>query len=178
MSRVAKLPVLLPDGVEVVLNGQQIIVKGNRGELSLLLHRAVTVHLQDNKLNFTQSASAGSEGSMQAGTARSLVASMVLGVTAGFTKKLQLVGVGYRAQVSGQTVNMSLGYSHQIEHMLPPGINAECATPTEIVIKGIDKQLVGQVAADLRSYRPPEPYKGKGVRYADEIVRLKEAKTK
>lgn len=177
MSRIAKVPVTLSAGVAVTLNGQQITVTGQRGTLVRTLHSAVMIEQKDASLHFSLQAAA-SQAKAQAGTARSLVNAMVIGVTDGFSKKLQLVGVGYRAQVKEGMVHLSLGYSHPIEHVLPKGITAECATPTEIVVKGIDKQLVGQVAADLRGYRPPEPYKGKGVRYADETVRLKEAKKK
>lgn len=178
MSRIAKVPVTLSAGVEVTLNGQQITVTGQRGTLVRTLHSAVMIEQKDGSLHFSLQAAEASQAKAQAGTARSLVNAMVIGVTEGFSKKLQLVGVGYRAQVKEGMVHLSLGYSHPIEHVLPKGITAECATPTEIVVKGIDKQLVGQVAADLRGYRPPEPYKGKGVRYADETVRLKEAKKK
>lgn len=178
MSRIAKVPVTLSAGVEVTLNGQQITVTGQRGTLMRTLHSAVMIEKKDASLHFSLQAGEAIHAKAQAGTARSLVNAMVIGVTDGFSKKLQLVGVGYRAQVKEGMVHLSLGYSHPIEHVLPKGITAECATPTEIVVKGIDKQLVGQVAADLRGYRPPEPYKGKGVRYADETVRLKEAKKK
>ncbi len=178
MSRIAKVPVTLSAAVEVTLNGQQITVTGQRGTLMRTLHSAVMIEQKDASLHFSLQAGEANQAKAQAGTARSLVNAMVVGVTDGFSKKLQLVGVGYRAQVKEGMVHLSLGYSHPIEHVLPKGITAECATPTEIVVKGIDKQLVGQVAADLRGYRPPEPYKGKGVRYADETVRLKEAKKK
>ena len=156
MSRVAKAPVSIPAGVEVKLNGQLLTIKGKNGELSRSIHHSVE----------------------ESGTARALVNSMVIGVTEGFTRKLQLVGVGYRAQIKGNAVALSLGFSHPVEHVLPAGITAECPSQTEIVLKGSDKQLIGQVAADIRAYRRPEPYKGKGVRYADEVVRIKEAKKK
>jgi large subunit ribosomal protein L6 len=178
MSRIAKVPVTLSVGVEVTLNGQQITVTGQKGTLSRILHPAVIIEQKEASLHFSPKAGEAGNAKAQAGTARSLVNAMVTGVTEGFSKKLQLVGVGYRAQVKEGTVHLSLGYSHPIEHVLPKGITAECSTPTEILVKGIDKQLVGQVAADLRGYRPPEPYKGKGVRYANETVRLKEAKKK
>ncbi|QTL39733.1 50S ribosomal protein L6 [Xenorhabdus budapestensis] len=177
MSRVAKAPVVIPAGVEVKLSGQVISIKGKNGELSREIHRAVEVIHADNQLTF-----APREGFVdawaQAGTTRSLLNAMVIGVNEGFTKKLQLVGVGYRAAVKGDTVSLSLGFSHPVEHQLPAGITAECPSQTEIVLKGADKQVIGQVAADLRAYRRPEPYKGKGVRYADEVVRTKEAKKK
>ncbi len=177
MSRVAKAPVVIPAGVEVKLNGQVITIKGKNGELARTVHDAVVVKQEENTLTFAERE--GSVGGWaQAGTTRSLVNAMVIGVTEGFTKKLQLVGVGYRAAVKGNAVSLSLGFSHPVEHQLPAGITAECPTQTEIVLKGVDKQSLGQVAADLRAYRRPEPYKGKGVRYADEVVRTKEAKKK
>jgi len=177
MSRVAKSPVAIPAGVEVKINGQEITVKGNNGSLSRVINNAVVVKEEEGKLTFSWVE--GVVGaSAQAGTARSLVNNMVEGVAKGFERKLQLLGVGYRAAVQGKVVNLTLGFSHPVEHALPEGITAECPTNTEIVLKGIDKQLIGQVAADIRGYRPPEPYKGKGVRYANEDVRRKEAKKK
>ncbi|MDG2916189.1 50S ribosomal protein L6 [Bisgaard Taxon 10/6] len=177
MSRVAKTPVNIPAGVQVSLNGQLLTVKGKNSELSRTIHNSVEVKENNGALTFApREGFAGADA--QAGTARALVNAMVIGVTEGFTKKLQLVGVGYRAQVKGNTVSLSLGFSHPVEHTLPAGITAECPSQTEIVLKGADKQLIGQVAADIRAYRKPEPYKGKGVRYADEVVRTKEAKKK
>ena len=177
MSRIAKTPVELPSGVEVKLSADHIAIKGSKGQLELDIHRAVEVNLNDNVLTFE--ARDGSKLSRaMSGTTRALIGNMVTGVSAGFEKKLQLVGVGYRAQVKGKTLNLSLGFSHPVEYALPEGVTAECPTQTEVVIKGIDKQLVGQVAAEVRDYRRPEPYKGKGVRYADEVVRRKEAKKK
>ncbi|ATF74807.1 50S ribosomal protein L6 [Pasteurella multocida] len=177
MSRVAKAPVSIPAGVEVKLDGQLLTVKGKNGELSRTIHNAVEVKQDNNELTFSpREGIVGADA--QAGTARALVNAMVIGVTEGFTKKLQLVGVGYRAQMKGNVVALSLGFSHPVEHALPAGITAECPSQTEIVLKGADKQLIGQVAADIRAYRRPEPYKGKGVRYADEVVRIKEAKKK
>ena len=177
MSRVAKAPVNLPAGVEVTINGQEITVKGSKGSLSRALNNAVVVKLEDNAVVF-----APREGivkaNAQAGTARALVNNMVIGVTEGFTRKLILKGVGYRAAMKGNAVGLTLGFSHPVEHALPEGVKAECPSQTEIVLTGIDKQLVGQVAADIRAYRQPEPYKGKGVRYSDEVVRTKEAKKK
>ncbi|MDD1796299.1 50S ribosomal protein L6 [Enterovibrio gelatinilyticus] len=177
MSRVAKAPVVIPAGVEVNLNGQEITVKGSKGELSRVINNAVVVSQEDNAVKF-----APREGivkaNAQAGTARALVNNMVVGVTEGFTKKLILKGVGYRASIKGNAVALTLGFSHPVEHDLPAGIKAECPSQTEIVLTGTDKQLVGQVAADIRAYRQPEPYKGKGVRYSDEVVRTKEAKKK
>ena len=177
MSRVAKAPVVVPAGVEVKLNGQEVSIKGKNGELTRTINSAVEVKHADNALTFAPR-EGFSDAWAQAGTARALLNGMVIGVTDGFTKKLQLVGVGYRAAVKGNSVSLALGFSHPVDHALPAGITAECPTQTEIVLKGADKQLIGQVAADLRAYRRPEPYKGKGVRYADEVVRTKEAKKK
>ncbi|MTD29209.1 50S ribosomal protein L6 [Erwinia sorbitola] len=177
MSRVAKAPVAIPAGVEVKLDGQVISIKGKNGELTRTLNKAVEVKHADNALTFAPR-EGFVDGWAQAGTSRALLNGMVIGVTEGFTKKLQLVGVGYRAAVKGNSVSLALGFSHPVDHALPAGITAECPTQTEIVLKGADKQLIGQVAADIRAYRRPEPYKGKGVRYADEVVRTKEAKKK
>ncbi|MDG6897640.1 50S ribosomal protein L6 [Actinobacillus delphinicola] len=177
MSRVAKAPVNIPAGVEVKLDGQLLTVKGKNGELSRKIHNSVEVKEENNQLTFAPREGMA-EANAQSGTARALVNAMVIGVTEGFTKKLKLVGVGYRAQVKGNVIALNLGYSHPIEHKLPAGIVAECPSQTEVVLKGADKQLVGQVAADIRAYRRPEPYKGKGVRYDDEVVRTKEAKKK
>ena len=177
MSRVAKAPVVLPAGVEVKLNGQEITIKGGKGELTRVLNDAVVVPQEDNSIVFGPREGVANAWA-QAGTARALVNNMVIGVNEGFTKKLILKGVGYRAAMKGNAVGLTLGFSHPVEHALPEGIKAECPTQTEIILTGCDKQVVGQVAADLRSYRKPEPYKGKGVRYADEIVRTKEAKKK
>ncbi len=177
MSRVAKAPVQIPAGVEVTLKGQDITIKGGQGSLSRTIHDAVEVKQEDSALTF--SARDGFDGAWaQAGTARALINNMVEGVSKGYERKLLLQGVGYRAQAKGKVVNLSLGFSHPIDHELPEGVTAECPSQTEIVLKGVDKQLVGQVAANIRAYRKPEPYKGKGVRYADEHVRRKEAKKK
>ena len=177
MSRVAKNPVVVPAGVEVKMNGQELSVKGAKGALSFGVHSAVEVNQEDGKITF-----AAREKSKQAralaGTTRALVNNMVHGVTAGFEKKLELIGVGYRAQAQGKAINLTLGFSHPVVYDLPEGITAESPSQTEIVIRGIDKQKVGQVAAEIRSIRPPEPYKGKGVRYGGEHVRIKEAKKK
>lgn len=177
MSRVAKNPVKLPAGVEVKLAGQQLSVKGAKGTLELNVHASVEVVQDSGELRF-----ATREGDLQnramAGTTRALVNNMVIGVSQGFERKLQLVGVGYKAQVKGQVLNLSLGFSHPIDYELPNGVTAETPSQTDILIKGIDKQLVGQVAAEIRDFRRPEPYKGKGVRYSDEVVRRKEAKKK
>lgn len=177
MSRVAKAPVTLPAGVEVKLSDAQITVKGKQGSLDLNLHSSVVIKQEDNVLTFAPADGAKKSDAL-AGTFRSLVNNMVSGVSQGFEKKLILQGVGYRAKASGQTLNLSLGFSHPIDYVLPEGVTAETPTQTEVVLKGVDKQKVGQVAAEIRGYRPPEPYKGKGVRYADENVRRKEAKKK
>lgn len=177
MSRVAKAPVAIPAGVEVKLNGQEVTVKGSKGELTRVLNSAVVIAQEENNLTFGPKEGVANAWA-QAGTARALVNNMVMGVTEGFTKKLTLKGVGYRAAMKGNSVALTLGFSHPVEHALPEGIKAECPSQTEIIITGCDKQVVGQVAADIRSYRAPEPYKGKGVRYADENVRTKEAKKK
>lgn len=177
MSRVAKNPVKLPAGVEVNIAGQQLSVKGAKGALELNIHHSVEVTQDSGELRF-----AARNGDVQnramAGTTRALVNNMVLGVTNGFERKLQLVGVGYKAQAKGQVLSLALGFSHPVDYELPQGVTAETPTQTDILIKGVDKQLVGQVAAEIRDFRPPEPYKGKGVRYSDEVVRRKEAKKK
>lgn len=177
MSRVAKSPVTLPAGVEVTLKGQNLVVKGGKGSLELNAHQSVELVKEDNVLTFAARDNAKQSRAL-AGTTRALVNNMVLGVSQGFEKKLLLQGVGYRAALKGTVLNLSLGFSHPVEYELPEGISAEVNGQTEVVIKGIDKQVVGQVAAEIRGFRPPEPYKGKGVRYADEYVRRKEAKKK
>lgn len=177
MSRVAKAPVAIPAGVDVSVNGQEITVKGKNGTLKRVLNSMVAVTKEENVLKFAPK-DESMNANAQAGTARALVNNMVHGVTVGFERKLLLVGVGYRAQIKGTAVGLSLGFSHPVEHQLPAGVTAECPSQTEIVLKSADKALLGQVAADIRSYRRPEPYKGKGVRYADEVVRTKEAKKK
>jgi large subunit ribosomal protein L6 len=176
MSRVAKRPVELPKGVEVKVDGGRMSVKGPKGELSMDLNPVVQVTVEAGTASVSL---ADPTASMAiAGTTRALLANMVTGVSAGFERKLELVGVGYRAQAQGKVLNLTLGFSHPVEYKMPEGITIETPSQTEILVKGIDKQVVGQVAADIRSYRPPEPYKGKGVRYSDEQVRLKEAKKK
>ena len=177
MSRVANSPVELPKGVEIKLEADQISVKGGKGNLSMALNPDVTISQEDNVLKFEAANSSKGSKSLS-GTYRALVNNMVVGVNEGFEKKLQLVGVGYRAQAKGKTLSLSLGFSHPVEYALPEGVEAETPSQTEIVLKAADKQLLGQVAAEIRAYRPPEPYKGKGVRYADEQVRRKEAKKK
>ncbi len=177
MSRVAKRPVPLVSGVEVDLKGSSLTVKGPKGSLSLECHSEVEVVNEDSTLAVTPRSGSRFSRAM-AGTTRSLINNMVTGVTAGFERKLQLVGVGYRAKAQGQTVNLTLGFSHPVSYEVPEGVTVETPSQTEILVKGIDRQQVGQVAAELRSFRPPEPYKGKGVRYSDERIRLKEAKKK
>lgn len=177
MSRVAKAPVAIPAGVEVTLQGQEVTVKGAKGSLTHVVNSAVEVSSEDQQLTFAPR-EGFVDGWAQAGTARSVLNNLVQGVSQGFERKLLLQGVGYRAQAQGQKLNLSLGFSHPVEYEVPQGITVECPTQTEIVVKGADKQLVGQVAANIRAYRKPEPYKGKGVRYADEQVRRKEAKKK
>ncbi|SDV51363.1 50S ribosomal protein L6 [Chitinasiproducens palmae] len=176
MSRVGKSPVAL-QGAEVTLNDDQIVVKGPLGTISQRQNRLVTIANDNGTLTF-QPVDESVEANAMSGTMRALVANMVTGVTKGFERKLTLIGVGYRAQVQGDKLNLSLGFSHPVVHALPAGVKAEAPTQTEIIIKGIDKQVVGQQAAKIRGYRPPEPYKGKGVRYADEVVILKETKKK
>ena len=176
MSRVGKNPVVLPAGVEVTL-GEQIVVKGPLGTLQTAAHPAVNVALEGQNIIVTKMAGVDNAAAMW-GTMRANLNNMVTGVSKGFEKKLQLVGVGYRAQAQGETLNLSLGFSHPVAHKMPAGIKVECPTQTEILIKGADKQQVGQVAAEIRAYRKPEPYKGKGVRYADEVVVIKETKKK
>jgi large subunit ribosomal protein L6 len=177
MSRVAKKPVELPQGVEVKHAAGAMSVKGPKGELSIELHSEVVVKVEDNVVTF-EARSGSRFASAMSGTTRSLVNNMVVGVSDGFERKLELVGVGYRAKAQGKKLNLTLGFSHPVDYAVPEGITVETPSQTEVLIKGIDKQKVGQVAAEIRRYRPPEPYKGKGVRYAGERVVLKEAKKK
>ncbi len=177
MSRIAKAPIELPSGVDVNIAGQDVTVKGKNGTLSISLNDVVAVNQTENVLTFEPREGA-SDGWAQAGTARAIVNNMVIGVASGFEKNLTLIGVGYRAQVEGSAINLTLGFSHPVIYNLPQGVTAETPSQTEIVLKSADKQLLGQVAAEIRAYRPPEPYKGKGVRYSDEYVRRKEAKKK
>jgi large subunit ribosomal protein L6 len=177
MSRIAKSPVVLPAGVEVSVKGAEVTVKGAKATLTKTLNAAVKVSQEEGVISFAP-VDNQPNGWAQAGTARALVNNMVVGVTEGFEKKLQLVGVGYRANAQGQTLNLTLGFSHPVEHAIPQGITVETPSQTEILVKGADKQVVGQVAADIRAYRPPEPYKGKGVKYSDERILRKEAKKK
>jgi large subunit ribosomal protein L6 len=177
MSRIAKNPIDLPKGVEVALSDAEISVKGPLGTLKQAMLPAVTIDKDGDRLQVRARDGQPGAGAMS-GTMRALVANMVNGVTKGFEKKLTLVGVGYKAQAQGSKLNLSLGFSHPVVHDMPNGIKVETPTQTEILIKGIDKQLVGQVAAEVRAYRSPEPYKGKGVRYANEVVVIKETKKK
>lgn len=177
MSRIAKSPVSIVSGVEITIAGQEVTVKGKNGTLTRVFNNAVEVVQQENQLT-TLPREGMANGWAQAGTANALLNAMVIGVTNGFEKKLQLLGVGYRASAQGSKLNLTLGFSHPVVYEMPEGITVETPTQTEIIVKGIDKQVVGQVAANIRGYRPPEPYKGKGVRYSDEAVRRKEAKKK
>ena len=177
MSRIAKMPVALAKGVEVDLKGNALTVKGPKGTLSLDCNREVEVENADSEI--TVKARSGSRfANAIAGTTRALISNMVTGVSTGFERKLELVGVGYRANAQGNKLNLTLGFSHPVVYDVPEGVTVETPSQTEIVVKGADKQRVGQVAAELRAYRPPEPYKGKGVRYSDERIVLKEAKKK
>lgn len=177
MSRIANNPVTLPAGVELTVVDQRVAVKGSKGTLEMALHSQVGVNVDSNVVTFSALNRSKASRAMS-GTVRSLVSNMVQGVSEGFERKLVLNGVGYRAKAAGSTINLTLGFSHPVEYELPVGVTVETPSQTEIVLKGIDKQQVGQVAAEIRAFRPPEPYKGKGVRYADEQVRRKEAKKK
>lgn len=177
MSRVGKMPIALPSGAEATITAEQITVKGPLGTLTQPLTSLVKIVNENGTLKIDVTDDSR-EANAMSGTLRALVNNMVTGVTKGFEKKLTLVGVGFRAQVQGDKLNLSLGFSHPVVHTMPAGIKCEVPVQTEILIKGIDRQVVGQVAADIRSYREPEPYKGKGVRYSDEVVVLKETKKK
>jgi large subunit ribosomal protein L6 len=177
MSRVGKMPIELPAGVEITISADKVVVKGSQGTLSLPLTGQVIIKNESNSLTFAP-VDETREANAMSGTVRALVNNMVNGVSKGFEKKLSLVGVGYKAQAQGDKLNLSLGFSHPVVHQMPVGVKCETPTPTEILIKGIDRQKVGQVAAEVRAYRSPEPYKGKGVRYVDEVVIIKETKKK
>ena len=177
MSRVARIPVTVAKGVDVQIAGDTITVKGPLGTLKQLASGRVRMAVENGQVSFA-AVDESREANAMSGTMRALVAGMVVGVTKGFEKKLSLVGVGYRAQAQGDKLNLSLGFSHPIVHQMPAGVKCETPSQTEIVIKGVDKQKVGQVAAEVRGYKPPEPYKGKGVRYIDEVVVIKETKKK
>ncbi len=177
MSRVAKSPIAVPAGVEIKQSGQTLSVKGSKGELKVELNSLVKIAVEAGVAKVEPAAESQQAWAM-AGTFRALVNNMVIGVSKGFERKLELVGVGYRAQAKGSTLSLSLGFSHPVEYALPAGVTAETPSQTEILLRSADKQLLGQVAANVRSFRPPEPYKGKGVRYSDETVLRKEAKKK
>lgn len=177
MSRIAKAPVTIPKGVDVKLEGNNMTVKGSKGQLTFDFNQAINIEIEDNAIQMQWNRD-DKNATSQAGTARAIVNNMVTGVSAGYEKKLSLIGVGYRAQAKGNILNLALGFSHPVDFEVPVGITVETPSQTEILVKGSDKQLVGEVAAKIRSYRPPEPYKGKGVRYADEHVAKKEAKKK
>jgi len=177
MSRVANSPVEIPKGVETNVSDTEILVKGSKGNLRLELHNSVAV-ARDGEILSISAKDGSRQANAMAGTFRSLINNMMLGVSIGFVKKLELQGVGYRAKAEGKKINITVGYSHPINYQLPEGVSADTPSQTEIVISGADKQLVGQVAAEIRDFRPPEPYKGKGIRYADERVFRKEAKKK
>ncbi len=177
MSRIADNPVTVPTGVDVKLDGQRIDIKGSKGELGMDVHVQVEIIEEGGVLKFAPR-SADKQAHAMAGTTRALVNNMVTGVSQGFERRLQLQGVGYRAQVEGQKLSLQLGFSHPVQYELPDGITVVTPSQTEIVVSGVSKQLVGQVSAEIRAFRPPEPYKGKGVRYANERVRRKQAKKK
>ena len=177
MSRVGKMPVAVPQGVDVSIKDDQISVKGTGGTLSLAQNQLVKISNKDGKLSFLP-ANESREANAMSGTMRQLVNNMVVGVTKGFEKKLSLIGVGYKAQAQGAKLNLTVGYSHPVNKDMPDGITVSTPTPTEVVIKGADRQRVGQVAAEIRAIRPPEPYKGKGIRYSDEKITIKETKKK
>jgi large subunit ribosomal protein L6 len=177
MSRVGKMPIAVPVGVDVTISAEQISVKGAQGTLVRAANPLVTVKNDAGKLTFAP-VNESADADALSGTMRALVANMVNGVSKGFEKKLNLVGVGFRAQATGQKLNLQIGFSHPVVKDMPAGITVTCATPTEILIKGADRQVVGQIAAEVRAFRPPEPYKGKGIRYSDEKVSLKETKKK
>ncbi len=177
MSRIAKEHIAVPQGVEVTLDGQKVTIKSKKGEMTLNLHPTVGAKYENNQILVIQKEDT-TESNMQSGTSRALLHNMVVGLDKGFEKALKLVGVGYRAAVKGKTLNLVLGYSHPIDYELPEGVTAETPSQTDIILKSYDKALLGQVAAKVRAFRAPEPYKGKGVRYADEIIHIKEAKKK
>lgn len=176
MSRIAKYPIELPKGVEIKVDGQEVTVKGSKGQMALTLNEGIELAVEGNVVRIADSSI--ERNAAMSGTTRALLANMTQGVSAGFERKLELVGVGYRAQAQGKNLNLTLGFSHPVVYELPEGITAETPSQTEIILKGSDKQVLGQAAAEIRAYRPPEPYKGKGVRYAEEYVRRKEAKKK
>jgi large subunit ribosomal protein L6 len=177
MSRIAKAPVSIPSGVDIKLDGNKMTAKGSKGQLTFDFNPVISMEITDNVIQMQWDKN-DKVATAQAGTARAIVSNMVTGVSAGFEKKLTLIGVGYRAQAKGDVLNLTLGFSHPVDFKVPTGITVETPSQTEILVKGSDRQLVGEVAAKIRAYRPPEPYKGKGVRYAEEHVARKEAKKK
>ena len=177
MSRIGKMPVAVPQGVTATINGQEILAKGPKGELSVVLCREVSVEMTDDGIKISANDNDKRSQSMW-GLSRTLVSNIIIGVTDGYSKTLEIVGVGYRAQLQGKNLQLNLGFSHDVKYAIPDGIKIECPKPTEIVVSGIDKQQVGQVAAEIRRYRPPEPFKGKGVRYQGEFIFRKEGKKK
>jgi large subunit ribosomal protein L6 len=178
MSRIAKLPLTIPTGVEIKLEGNTIRVKGPKGAMELPLANSVELNIEGNVVHVVQKDTGFEQTTAMVGTTRVLLGNMVKGVSTGFERSLKLVGVGYRAKVVGKVLELSLGFSHPVNYAIPEGIVIEAPSVTDIIVKGHDKQKIGQVAADIRAYRPPEPYKGKGVRYSDEVVILKETKKK
>ena len=175
MSRVAKNPIIVPDGVNISVDGKNVTVKGNKGELDFLLSLSISLNIDDNAITVSYDES-NQKSVALAGTTRSIINNMIIGVSVGFEKKLELIGVGYRAKASGKLLELTLGFSHPVKYQLPDDVQVETPSQTEVVLKSHNKQILGQVAAEIRAFRPPEPYKGKGVRYADEKVKRKEAK--
>ena len=175
MSRVAKNPIIIPDGVNISVDDKNVTVKGSKGELDFLLSLSISLNIDDNAITVLYDES-NQKSVALAGTTRSIINNMIIGVSIGFEKKLELIGVGYRAKASGKLLELTLGFSHPVKYQLPDDVQVETPSQTEVVLKSHNKQILGQVAAEIRAFRPPEPYKGKGVRYADEQVKRKEAK--
>ena len=175
MSRVAKNPIIIPDGVNISVDDKSVTIKGSKGELDFLLSLSISLNIDDNAITVSYDES-NQKSVALAGTTRSIINNMIIGVSVGFEKKLELIGVGYRAKASGKLLELTLGFSHPVKYQLPDDVQVETPSQTEVVLKSHNKQILGQVAAEIRAFRPPEPYKGKGVRYADEQVKRKEAK--
>ena len=175
MSRVAKNPIIIPDGVNISIDDKNVTVKGSKGELDFLLSLSISLNIDDNAITVSYDES-NQKSVALAGTTRSIINNMIIGVSVGFEKKLELIGVGYRAKASGKLLELTLGFSHPVKYQLPDDVQVETPSQTEVVLKSHNKQILGQVAAEIRAFRPPEPYKGKGVRYSDEQVKRKEAK--
>ncbi len=175
MSRVAKNPIIIPDGVNISVDDKNVTVKGSKGELDFLLSLSISLNIDDNAITVSYDES-NQKSVALAGTTRSIINNMIIGVSVGFEKKLELIGVGYRAKASGKLLELTLGFSHPVKYQLPDDVQVETPSQTEVVLKSHNKQILGQVAAEIRAFRPPEPYKGKGVRYSDEQVKRKEAK--